>query len=121
MPAHRIARGKFYAKLVGLNHQRLKKVLLTPYWRGLADMRQRIDAQLDPKEASLARPLAGMLEAPDHWAGFTGQYLGALDAVADHGSERRGPHWPPDQARQARARALAHAPPLPSLGRWRGR
>jgi hypothetical protein len=44
MPAHRMNRDEFYAKLAGLDEERLQKALWTPYWRGSAQMRERIEA-----------------------------------------------------------------------------
>jgi hypothetical protein len=48
MPAHRMNRDQFYAKLAGYDADGLGKILWTLYWRGSASMRERIEAQLDP-------------------------------------------------------------------------
>lgn len=69
---------------------------------------RRGDGRIAGRERSLAQMLAGMLQAPDHWAGFAACYAGALDAVAageEGGTRRRG--WPTGRERQERARALA--------------
>lgn len=50
MPAHRMDRNQFHAKLAGRDAEQLGKILWTLYWRGSAPMRQRIEAQLDPDE-----------------------------------------------------------------------
>jgi hypothetical protein len=48
MPAHRMNRDQFHAKLAGFDADQLGKILWTLYWRGSAPMRERIEAQLDP-------------------------------------------------------------------------
>jgi hypothetical protein len=48
MPAHRMNRDEFHAKLAGYDADGLAKILWTLYWRGSASMRERIEAQLDP-------------------------------------------------------------------------
>jgi hypothetical protein len=48
MPAHRMNRDEFHAKLAGYDADQLGKVLWTLYWRGSASMRERIEAQLAP-------------------------------------------------------------------------
>jgi uncharacterized protein YfiM (DUF2279 family) len=60
------------------------------------------------KEKSLVEVLAGLLRAPDHWAGFAARYLAALDQLAGCGaSATRHPQQTADRDRQERARALA--------------
>lgn len=49
MPAHRMNREEFHAQLAGRDADELAKILWTLYWRGSAQMRQRIEAQLDPE------------------------------------------------------------------------
>jgi len=48
MPAHRMNRDEFHAKLADHDADQLGKILWTLYWRGSAPMRERIEAQLDP-------------------------------------------------------------------------
>lgn len=48
MPPHRMNREEFHAQLAGRDADGLAKILWTLYWRGSAQMRQRIEAQLDP-------------------------------------------------------------------------
>lgn len=48
MPAHRMNRDEFFAKLATMDEDRLRKALWNLYWRGSAPMRERIEAQLDP-------------------------------------------------------------------------
>jgi hypothetical protein len=51
--------------------------------------------RVSEKETSLASVLAGMLPAPDMWAGFADHYLEALDRVARDDSVRPSRTWPP--------------------------
>jgi hypothetical protein len=50
MPAKRMNREEFFAKLGPLDEDRLRKALWNLYWRGSAAMRERIEAELDPAE-----------------------------------------------------------------------
>ena len=50
MPANRMNREEFLAKLAPLDDDRLRKVLWNLYWRGPAAMRERIEGELDPVE-----------------------------------------------------------------------
>jgi hypothetical protein len=49
MPEHRMNRGEFFAKLADLDEEGVRKTLWNLYWRGSADIRKRIEAQIDPK------------------------------------------------------------------------
>lgn len=55
MPAHRMNRDEFHAKLAALDEECVRKALWTLYWRGSAQMRERIEAQLEPEEAAAQR------------------------------------------------------------------
>ena len=44
----RMDREQFFGKLTSLDEERLKNVLWTLYWRGSADFRAKIEAELDP-------------------------------------------------------------------------
>lgn len=55
MPAHRMNRDQFFAKLAILDEDGLRKVLWTLYWRGSAPVRERIEEQLDPDGHRQAR------------------------------------------------------------------
>jgi hypothetical protein len=43
MPANRMNREEFFAKLAPLDEDRLRKVLWNLYWRGPASVRERIE------------------------------------------------------------------------------
>src|SRR5437867_3701615 len=45
----RMDRTQFFGRLAGLDEERLRKALWNVYWRGSAVMRQRIEAELDPR------------------------------------------------------------------------
>lgn len=48
-------REQFYRQLAGMDEQRLKKALWTLYWRGNAFVRERIEAELAPKDLGTLR------------------------------------------------------------------
>jgi hypothetical protein len=50
MPANRMNRDEFYAAMAPLDDARLRKVLWTVYWRGNAQLRERIEDELRPPE-----------------------------------------------------------------------
>lgn len=50
MPAKRMNRDEFFAKLAPLGEDGLAKVLWNLYWRAPAPLRERIEAELDPAE-----------------------------------------------------------------------
>jgi hypothetical protein len=50
MPAKRMNRDEFFAKLAPLGEDGLAKVLWNLYWRAPALLRERIEAELDPAE-----------------------------------------------------------------------
>ena len=49
MPANRMNRGEFYAAMAPNDDERLRKVLWTVYWRGNAQLRERIEDELRPQ------------------------------------------------------------------------
>ncbi len=46
MPANRMNRDEFYAAMTPLDDARLRKILWTVYWRGNAQLRERIEDEL---------------------------------------------------------------------------
>ena len=50
MPANRMNRDEFFAKLAPLDAEQRGKVLWNLYWRGTAAVRERIEGELDPPE-----------------------------------------------------------------------
>jgi len=67
MPANRMNREEFFAKLAPLDEDRLRKALWNLYWRGSATVRERIEGELDPgeharrKRAAAAPPNPGLV------------------------------------------------------------
>ena len=51
MPANRMNRDQFYAVMAPNDDARLRKVLWTLYWRGNAQLRERIEDELRPPKS----------------------------------------------------------------------
>jgi hypothetical protein len=66
MSPKRMSREEFFAKLVPLDDERLRKVLWNLYWRGSAPLRERIEGELDPAEQG-RRKLAASESADPDW------------------------------------------------------
>ncbi len=64
VPPKRMNREEFFAKLAGLDEDRISKALWNLYWRGSAQMRERIESELDPAEDA-ARKRAAAEPDPD--------------------------------------------------------
>jgi hypothetical protein len=68
MPANRMNRDEFYAAMTPHDDARLRKILWTVYWRGNAQLRERIEDELRPQDQPKVRPKkelpdpAGVLE-----------------------------------------------------------
>jgi hypothetical protein len=62
MSANRMSRDEFYAAMAPHDDARLRKVLWTIYWRGSAQLRERIEDELRPRERPKA---AAKKEPPD--------------------------------------------------------
>jgi len=56
-------RDEFFAKLAGLDEDRIKKALWNLYWRGSAQLRERIESELDPAQDAVRKRAAA--EPPD--------------------------------------------------------
>ncbi len=56
-------RDEFFAKLAGLDEDRIKKALWNLYWRGPAQLRERIESELDPAQDAVRKRAAA--EPPD--------------------------------------------------------
>lgn len=64
MAQHRMNRKEFNAKAANLDEAAVRKVLWTLYWRGNAQMRERIEAQLDPQQEARKRKAAEQPQDP---------------------------------------------------------
>jgi hypothetical protein len=51
MPANRMNRDEFYAAVAPGDDAHLRKILWTLYWRGNAQLRERIEDELRPPES----------------------------------------------------------------------
>jgi len=56
MPANRMNRDEFYAAMASSDDARLRKILWTVYWRGNAQLRERIEEELRPADQPKVRP-----------------------------------------------------------------
>src|SRR6201997_5249223 len=56
MPANRMNRDEFYAAMAPHDDARLRKILWTLYWRGNAQLRERIEDELRPPEQPKVKP-----------------------------------------------------------------
>ena len=78
MPANRLNRDEFYAAIAPHDDARLRKILWTVYWRGNAQLRERIEDELRPQDQPKAKPKK---ELPDP-AGVLDEVRGELAALA---------------------------------------
>ncbi len=67
MPAKRMNREEFFAKLSSLDEDGLRKALWDLYWRGSAPLRERIEGELDPAEHVRRRRAAAERSRPLEW------------------------------------------------------
>lgn len=65
MPAKRMHREEFFAKLVPLDADQLRKVLWNLYWRGSTAVRERIEGELDPAEQERRKRAAAQPADPE--------------------------------------------------------
>jgi hypothetical protein len=56
MPANRMNRDEFYAAMAPHDDARLRKILWTVYWRGNAQLRERIEDELRPQDQPKIKP-----------------------------------------------------------------
>jgi hypothetical protein len=60
MPANRMNRDEFYTAMAPNDDARLRKILWTLYWRGNAQLRERIEDELRPPEQQTVKPKKGL-------------------------------------------------------------
>jgi hypothetical protein len=58
-------RKQFFARLAPLDQDQLAKALWTVYWKGTKEVRQRIEAELDPESARRQRSARAVLADPE--------------------------------------------------------
>src|SRR5262249_61369025 len=61
---NRMNRDEFFAKLADMDEDRIKKALWNLYWRGPAQVRERIESELDPAPEALPQRAATHPPAP---------------------------------------------------------
>jgi hypothetical protein len=61
----RMNREQFFAKLGPLDEERLRKALWNLYWRGSAALRERIEAEIEPKQVAVRRRVAAEPADPE--------------------------------------------------------
>jgi hypothetical protein len=94
MPANRMNRDEFYAAMAPTDDARMRKILWTLYWRGSAQLRERIEDELRPPEQPKVKPKTGppdpgaVLEEVTKFAGLVrdGAYMAGDRRV--HHTER---------------------------------
>ena len=59
MPANRMNRDEFYAAMAPNDDARLRKILWTVYWRGNAQLRERIEDELRQEQQPKVKPKQG--------------------------------------------------------------
>src|SRR5260221_3162031 len=64
MPPKRMNRDEFFGKVDGLSEDQIKKALWNLYWRGSAQMRERIERELAPVEDEAGKRSAAMPPDP---------------------------------------------------------
>src|SRR5215472_7280300 len=62
---NRMNRDEFFTKLAGLDEDRIKKALWNLYWRGPAQLRERIESELDPVQNAVRKRAAAQPPDPD--------------------------------------------------------
>ena len=60
MPTNRMNRDEFYTAMAPNDDARLRKIMWTLYWRGSAQLRERIEDELRPPEQPKVRPKRGL-------------------------------------------------------------
>lgn len=67
MPANRMNREEFSAKLASLDEAGLKKALWNLYWRGPVQLRERIEGEIEPAEKARRRRAAQAAQERRGW------------------------------------------------------
>src|SRR5258708_20169734 len=99
MPANRMNRDEFYAAMAPHDDARLRKILWTVYWRGNAQLRERIEDELRPQDQPKVQPKKNLPDPIDVLAEVTtfvelardGAYM-AGDPRVHHTARSKRPH-----------------------------
>ena len=82
-------RKQFYARLAPLDQDQLAKALWTVYWKGTKEVRQRIEAVLDPKAASRQRAASAPTVDPEWTLDEVTEFVALAKSGAYLGGDRR--------------------------------
>jgi hypothetical protein len=91
MPANRMNRDEFYAAMAAHDDARLRKVLWTLYWRGTAQLRERIEDELRPPDRPKVSPKKEPPD-PDAVLDKVTTFVELAEAGAYMGGDRRVHH-----------------------------
>jgi hypothetical protein len=86
---NRMNRDEFFAKLADLDEDRIKKALWNLYWRGPAQLRERIESELDPAQDAVRRRAAAQPPDPDTVLWEVGDFAELARAGAYIAGDRR--------------------------------
>jgi len=82
-------RDEFFAKLAGLDEDRIKKALWNLYWRGSAQVRERIESELDPAQDAVRKHAAAAPPDPGTVLGEVRNFAELARAGAYIAGDRR--------------------------------
>jgi hypothetical protein len=89
MPANRMNREEFFAKLAPMDEAHLRKVLWNLNWRGSAQVRERIEAELSPAEQQARKQKAAGPPDPRLVLGDVTEFVGLARDGAYMAGDRR--------------------------------
>ena len=108
MSANRMNRDEFYTALAPHDDARLRKVLWTLYWRGSAQLRERIEDELRPPEQPRAKPKQELPD-PDTVLAEVLTFVQLAEAGAYMAGDRRVHHSERSKWRHTFRRLVADA------------
>ncbi len=108
MSANRMNRDEFYAAMAPYDDARLRKILWTLYWRGSAQLRERIEDELHPPEQPKAKPKRELPD-PDTVLDEVTTFVELAEAGAYMAGDRRVHHTERSKWRHTFRRLVADA------------
>ena len=109
MSANRMNRDEFYAAMVPYDDARLRKILWTLYWRGSAQLRERIEDELRPREQAKPKREKRELPDPDTVLDEVTTFVELAEAGAYMAGDRRVHHTERSKWRHTFRRLVAEA------------
>ena len=107
MPANRMNREEFFAKLAPLDEAGMKKALWNLYWRGSAQLRERIEGEIEPAEKARRQRAAAQPPDPALVLMDVGEFVALARSGAYLGGDRRVS--PRDASGQMQRRPMAES------------